>query len=214
MSNIIYVSVEANIGAGKSTMIGHMRERFPHYRIVDEPVHIWQALKDADGKSLLENFYHDRQRWSYTFQNAAFITRMMGASAALEKAKSEASNNEKIVIISERGILTDRHVFASMLRADGSMNDLEWELYTYWFDHFSKNVKIDGIVYVTTESDVCKDRIKIRGRQGEESISQEYLDELHKYHENWLNNTDLPVLRITSESSELDKIDCFVQSLF
>jgi len=213
MSNIVYVSVEANIGAGKTTMIGHIREKFPEYRIVDEPVHIWQALKDAAGKSLLENFYCDRTRWSYTFQNAAFITRIMGAAAELEKAKSEAASDQKIVIISERGILTDRHVFASMLRADGSMNPLEWELYTYWFDHFSKNVKIDGIIYVTTDSSVCKDRIKIRGRQGEEGISQEYLDELHKYHENWLNNTDLPVLRIASEPSELDKVASFVQSL-
>jgi deoxyadenosine/deoxycytidine kinase len=213
MSNIVYVSVEGNIGGGKTTIIGHIRQRFPNYRIVDEPVHIWQALKDTAGKSLLANFYSDRSRWSYTFQNAAFITRIMGASAALEKAKSEAGQDEKIVIISERGILTDRHVFASMLRVDGSMNPLEWELYTYWFDHFSKNVKTDGIIYVTTQSDVCKDRIKIRGRQGEEGISQEYLDELHKYHENWLNNTELPVLRISSEPSELEKVESFVQSL-
>ena len=215
MSDIVYVSIEGNIGGGKTTMINHIRERFPDYRIVDEPVHIWQALKDSADRSLLQCFYEDKTRWSYTFQNAAFITRIMGSTAALEKAKSDivSGHKEKIVIISERGIFTDRYVFASMLHADGSLNPLEWELYTYWFDHFSKNVKLDGIIYVTTESGVCKDRIKTRGRQGEESISAEYLNELHKYHENWLNNATVPVLRVTSEVAELDKIKEFVDRL-
>lgn len=212
---IVYVTIEGNIGSGKSTMIGHIRERFPEYRIVDEPVHIWQALKDETGRSLLELFYTDKKRWSYTFQSSAFITRIMGSTKALNQAMEDIMNGVagKIVILSERSILTDRHVFASMLKADGDLNPLEWELYTYWFDHFSKDVKLDGIVYVTTDSLVCKDRIKIRGRQGEEGIPQEYLDELTKYHEQWLSTTELPVLRISSNVSELGTIEQFINEL-
>lgn len=213
---IVYVTIEGNIGSGKSTMIGHIRERFPDYRIVDEPVHIWQALKDEANRSLLELFYTDKKRWSYTFQSSAFITRIMGSSKAIGKATEDIKNKQadKLVILSERSILTDRHVFASMLRDDNSLNPLEWELYTYWFDHFSKDITLDGIIYVTTDSNVCSDRIKTRGRQGEEGIPQEYLDQLTKYHEQWLSSTNLPVLRITSDVEELTKVEKFIDSLF
>lgn len=211
---IKFVTIEGNIGSGKSTLIKHIQTRFPEYSIVDEPVDVWTSLKNDEGKSLLELFYEDKIRWSYTFQNSAFITRTVAAHKAIEEAKVKSIEHGKpVVVISERGILTDRYVFASMLKADKCLNQLEWDLYTQWFDHFSKHIKIDGIVYVTTESDVCADRIKIRGRQGEDKIPQVYLDELHEYHENWLNSTELPVLRITSNVDELERMKAFVDAL-
>lgn len=216
---MVYVTIEGNIGSGKSTMIGHIRNKYPDYRIVDEPVHIWQALKDEANRSLLELFYTDKKRWSYTFQSSAFITRIMGSTQALAKAEEDLQRMrhqgklENIVILSERSILTDRYVFATMLKEDGSLNPLEWELYTYWFDHFSKNVKLDGIVYVTTDSNVCNERIKQRNRQGEEGIPQQYLDDLTKYHEAWLSTTSLPVLRVTSDVSQLENINKFIDTL-
>ena len=39
---------------------------------------------------------------------------------------------------------------------------------------------------------VCFNRVKIRGRDGE-NIPLEYLQKCHDYHENWINNINLPV---------------------
>ena len=42
------------------------------------------------------------------------------------------------VIITERSVLTDKHVFAEMLYDAGDIDPLEWELYESWFNIFGK----------------------------------------------------------------------------
>lgn len=220
-STIKFITVEGNIGSGKSTMIELIRKAYPDYSIVDEPVDIWTNLKDEQGLSLLELFYKDKERWSYTFQNSAFITRLMTACAEIDKAVKLAASSNKdkpVIVISERGILTDRYVFASMLKDSGLLSPIEWKLYTYWFDYFCNDnnrlgLNIDAIIYIQTPFNLCFDRIKKRARQGESNIPHEYLDSLEDYHDKWIDNTSLPVLRITSEASEVSKIASFVEGL-
>ena len=204
----IFLTIEGNIGGGKTTMINRLRQECPDYIIIDEPVEQWLQIKDENGTSLLELFYQDQKRWGYTFQTCAFITRYLAAFQALQQPITKDT-----IYISERGILTDRHVFAEMLHAQGSLNAVEWDLYTKWFDHFKNAIHINGIVYVTTTYDECKTRIKTRGRQGEDNIPVEYLNELEKQHELWLSNTELPVLKITSDAEEVQRIKDFVDKL-
>jgi Deoxynucleoside kinase len=46
----LLLSIEGNIGAGKSTLIGELRRRHPTWNFVDEPVGIWSQLKNDEGK--------------------------------------------------------------------------------------------------------------------------------------------------------------------
>lgn len=212
MSNkkIRLITIEGNIGSGKSTMINRIKETYKDVVIIDEPVGEWLSMRDNEGKSLLELFYTDKTRWSYTFQNAAFITRYLNCKKALQAYK----DSDEVIFISERGILTDRFVFATMLKDEGLLNPLEWDLYTKWFDCFKNDIEISGIIYVDTPSDVCKERIIKRNRgEGEDTISVEYLKQLEKYHEQWLTKPGTSLLRISSEPSELEKIYTFVKSL-
>jgi deoxyadenosine/deoxycytidine kinase len=205
----IVISIEGNIGGGKTTMIRHLQRLYPDYHIINEPVDEWLGMTDkADGKSLLEKFYADKTRWSYTFQNAAFITRFTAMKSAIEKCK-----DSKKVFITERSVLTDRYVFAEMLRDSGDLNSLEWDLYCKWFDCFVDNVPIAGIVKINTDFQTCSDRIKARNRKGEDMIPLDYLEALHKYHDKWLQDAHLPVLEISSEPEELAKIPEFIESL-
>jgi len=200
----ILLTIEGNIGSGKSTMIKHLRELYPTFRIIDEPVDQWTNMCTEDGKSLLELFYEDKMRWSYTFQNCAFITRFISATKALAEDVSEDT-----IYISERGILTDRHVFATMLHDSGCLSKIEWELYSTWFAHFQSSCKPMGIIFITTDASICSDRIKMRNRQGESGIPQAYLDELDVYHERWLSNSDIPVLRVSSDKDKVHDIATF-----
>jgi deoxyguanosine kinase len=202
----IVLSIEGNIGSGKSTMLRTIRETFLEWNIIDEPVDHWMALKDENGKSLLECFYEDKNRWSYTFQNAAFITRYTNIQNALNEYKANPQNYKSNIFITERCLMTDRYVFAEMLRDSKCLSPLEWELYTRWFDIFSKNSPVHGLIYVNTPYTICSERIKKRDRKGEHSIPLEYLESLENQHINWLSNTKLEMLEIKSDKSELNKV--------
>lgn len=215
---IIIISVDGNIGSGKTTMVGYMRERFKDVYFVDEPVGEWIGIKDKDDRNILEKFYSDRTRWSYTFQNVAFLTRFMNIQKSIQMAieehisKASLEKKSKIVIITERCLLTDRYVFARMLYDDGSITELEWNLYLMWYESLTKylDIKVDGIIYVNTDPITCRERIAKRARSGEEIISQKYLDSLHEYHQNWLKDYSGKLLEIESEKENLDQIRDFI----
>jgi deoxyadenosine/deoxycytidine kinase len=196
MSAPIIVSVDGLIGAGKTFLLTELQRALPDVEVVLEPVGEWMRLKDASGKSLLELFYEDKKRWAYTFQNCAILTRLRTILAAMR-------TTTKRVILTERSVLTDRYVFAEMLRADGTLDPMEWELYRTWFDTFAADLPIRGVVYLTTGVGTSAERIVTRGRAGEEHIPLDYLAALDAQHHRWLDKAEredgLAVLKISTE---------------
>jgi len=184
------ISLDGNIGAGKTTLLEEIGKRLPVH-IVNEPVSQWTALKNEEGKNLLELFYEDKKRWAYTFQNCAILTRFKSIQQAVE--------NDHKIIITERSILTDRYVFAEMLKS--VMDPLEWDLYESWFNIFGNKYPVNGIIYISTDPVTSKDRIKKRNRLGEDKIDMEYLDALDIQHKKWIKTTDIPVLTLSTEST-------------
>ena len=187
-------SVDGNIGAGKTTFLEAVRASVsPTVYVVLEPVGEWMRLKNADGVSLLELFYSDKKRWAYTFQNCAILTRLRAIQSAMMDLPDDA------IILTERSVLTDRYVFAEMLRASGDLDCLEWELYCKWFDTFAAALPITGIIYLTTGVGTSAGRIVTRGRSGEDHIPLDYLSALDTAHRTWIESTELPVLRVSTE---------------
>ena len=195
MSNTIVVSIDGQIGAGKSTLLSSIQAAMPEAEVVLEPVGAWMTLKNAEGKSLLELFYEDKRRWAYTFQNCAILTR-------LRTIKDAIATTKKRIILTERSVLTDRFVFAEMLRSSGDIDEMEWQLYMNWFDTFAADLPIRGVVYLTTGVGTSAERIVRRGRHGEEHIPLDYLSALDAQHKKWITDTELPVLRISTEPGQ------------
>ena len=212
----LILSLDGNIGAGKSTLLSEIRRSIPELHVVDEPVGQWTSLYHSNGKNLLELFYEDKKRWAYTFQNCAILTRLKNIQDAVENL--DKTSSETKIILSERSVLTDKYVFAEMLRDAGDIDPLEWELYDSWFNIFNRQHQVNGIIYLSTSASTSKDRIHIRGRQGEDRIGLEYLDALDAQHKKWIDNTDLPVLTLSTEigvpvESNIEKIKEFIQQL-
>jgi deoxyadenosine/deoxycytidine kinase len=207
----IVISLDGNIGAGKSTFLTALAASMPEVEVVQEPVGEWMTLKNSDGKSLLELFYEDKRRWAYTFQNCAILTRLRTIRDAIATTK-------KRVVITERSVLTDRFVFAEMLRASGDIDDMEWQLYMKWYDSFAAELPIRGIVYITTCVGTSAGRIVTRGRHGEEHIPLDYLAALDSQHKHWLTTTDLPAIHISTEpgvtmEDNIERVREFVEKL-
>ena len=188
-------TVEGNIGAGKTTFLERLRVLWPEAIVVLEPVGTWMSIKEKDGTSLLDHFYADKKRWSYTFQTAAFLTRILDTERILE---SSPETERPRIVITERSVLTDRHVFAAMLHKNGDMTDMEYDLYLRWYDRYASNMPIRGILHLATSPTLSMERIGTRGRDAEASIPKAYLEDLDSQHRLWLSQTPLPVYTLTS----------------
>lgn len=193
----IIITLDGNIGAGKSTLLDAIKTHIPSVTVIPEPVGEWLTMTNQHGESLLKLFYKDKQRWGYTFQNAAILTRLLDTQRILKEWKPTAGMLP--IIITERSVLTDRHVFADMLHNDGKLDDLEWKLYLKWYEAYAKDLPVKGIIHLNTSVRTSNDRIKIRGREGEEGIELAYLEQLDIQHNKWVETTDLPCLQIHSE---------------
>jgi len=225
MPSPIVISIDGNIGAGKTTFLQALKESHPEWHFIDEPVDSWLDFRNEKGESLLEVYYKDRKRWSYTFQNCAFMTRVRAITKAVKDWKESCilhpENAKHNIFVTERCIETDYNVFAKMLHDDGSLDKMEWDLYRQWYRLLSMNADgcvVHGIVYVQCSAEKCYKRIAIRAREGEDVIAVEYLSQLHKYHEEWVSNTTMPVHVVNTEEDgtenyKLDSVTKFVMKL-
>ena len=101
------------------------------------------------------------------------------------------------IVFLDRSLGTDRNVFEKMLHDDGILDKIEHEMYNLWYDFYAKYVNNNFneiYIYLKCKPETAYERIKKRGREEEKNISFEYLEKLHKYHEEWLTNLDNVVI--------------------
>ena len=72
-----------------------------------------------------------------------------------------------------------------MLYQDKKIEEVEYIIYTTWFNEFLKDIPPINTIYVRTVPEIAKQRVDARARKGE-TIPLEYLQLCHVYHEKWL----------------------------
>ena len=195
-SGCLIVSIDGNIGSGKTTGKAKFREYIMSLKrkneedsiiFVDEPTSDWEQIKDESGVPILTNLYTDVKRFAFRFQMMAYITRLRKLRQALKTPNVR-------LIITERCLLTDAHVFAKMLYDSKKIEQDEYDIYMTWFDEFAKEVQPSCIVYFKASTQVCMNRIQKRNRPGESNISFDYLEECNQYHDEWLNSVPSKII--------------------
>lgn len=184
------VSLEGNIGSGKSTLLHEMQREFgsdTRVVFVREPVDIWEKICDPntlDAKglpvSLLTKFYADPVKYAFAFQVMAFSSRLR----LLRQAVRDHPGAE--LIICERSIEADNHVFADMLFRDGTIEPMLYSIYLHFYQEFITDNSLHKCIYLTTSPEVCHERIALRARNGENDISLAYLQACDFQHRRWL----------------------------
>tara|TARA_B100001287_G_C22578124_1_gene479641 strand:+ start:168 stop:881 length:714 start_codon:yes stop_codon:yes gene_type:complete len=196
-------SIEGNIGSGKSTLVKKLKKTFDNIDnikiiFLQEPVSVWENIKDKNGKNIIEKYYENQKKYAFSFQMMAYISR-------IHQIKDVLKNNKNVIIISERSIFTDKEIFAKMLYDDNKIEEIEYNIYLKWFDEFVKDIPISGIIYVKTNPEICEKRVVKRNRKGE-TIPLSYLQNCHRYHENWLNNENTPILTLNGNQEFINDI--------
>lgn len=198
------ISIEGNIGSGKSTLLERIHnkafeKKVSNIQTIPECLDIWEKIKDGE-KNILELFYENKKKYAVPFQMLTFLTityNLMGEMQRMTK--------DKIVII-ERSPISNIEIFGRMLYDDGIIGEAEWSILKYMANGLM--MPVDKIVYLRSKPDDCMQRVRLRERDGEESITIPYLDKIHKRHEEWLSEVE----HETIESRE--EIDRFIDGLF
>ena len=194
--------IEGNIGTGKSTLIKLLNEKLDS-EIIYEPLDEWLNTKDNENKNILDHFYNDTNRWAFTFQVNALITRALSLNKPQEKS----------VRFVERSIHTDKNVFAKNSFENKQINSIEYQLYDKYYKWISDefNVVPNGYIYLRADPNISFDRINKRARSEEDIIPFEYIEQIHKKHDDWLlNNKNILVINVNGDFEKdtdlLDKI--------
>lgn len=198
------ISIEGNIGTGKTTLMRYIKELYSNnckVIFIEEPLDLWLQLQSNDGENILEKFYKDKSRWSYSFQMHAFITR----------AQKIMKQDQNKVIIIERSVMTDRNVFAKLLSQTGNISDMEWKLYDEWFSWLT--VKFSEIlpelyVYIRADTNISYQRMLKRNRKEECAVDFEYIKQVKQKHDDWLlSETIVPVVTVDVNNDFVESPD-------
>jgi len=189
------ISIEGNIGSGKSTILELLKEECKKmYDIIflQEPVSEWNQITDNSGQTILSKFYENQEKYSFAFQMMAYISR-------LSLLKKTIKEHPGAIIVTERCLETDRHVFAKMLYDSGKIEEVEYKIYLRWFDDFIEEVKINKMIYLKTLPETSYYRIAKRSRDGESSISLDYLISCDIYHQSMIDNIGIETMVINCD---------------
>lgn len=205
LSRPTFVSIEGNIGAGKSSFLKILQEKYKDcddIMFIQEPVDLWETVKDSkDGKNILQKYYMNPIKYAFAFQVLAFTTRLQ----LLKRAIQDAGANCKVILM-ERSLDADHRIFAKMLLEDNILEPIEFQIYETMANEELKNYSVDKIIWLNTSSEECMRRIHTRNRIGEENISNNYLQKCDACHREWLN-TDTGFVFILNEEDQREIMD-------
>lgn len=192
------ISIEGNIGAGKSTIIEKLKETFKYDDTIiflKEPIDVWETMVDNNYENILQKFYNEPSKYAFSFQVLAFISRI----TLLRNTIKENPNCN--IIICERSLDADRYVFAKMLNHEGLIEDINYNIYMCFYKEYIHDFEIGGYIYINADPDICYDRICKRNRLGEDKVSLEYLIKCQHFYNDWLNNIPNKVLNINANNN-------------
>lgn len=161
----MHIAITGNIGAGKTTLANLLAA---HYG--------WEVLKEAvEGNPYLEDFYADMPRWSFNLQIYFLNSRFE------QMLTINAGNNS---VVQDRTIYEDAHIFARNLHESGLMSPRDYQTYRNVFQNMLALVHPpDLMIYLRAGIPKLQERIRLRGRAYEKSISIDYLENLNRYYE-------------------------------
>jgi deoxyadenosine/deoxycytidine kinase len=177
-----FVAVAGNIGVGKSTLVKKLCDKLgwqPYY----EPVAENPYLKD---------FYKDMKTWAFQSQ-VFFLNHRMASHFELL--------NTPFSVVQDRSVYEDAEIFARNLFLQGIMSKRDYATYREIFELFITMLNPpDLVVYLTAPVETLMERISLRGRDFESTITAEYLEQLNLLYEEWIGVFSLcPVLTVPAD---------------
>jgi deoxyadenosine/deoxycytidine kinase len=153
-----YITIEGNIGAGKTTLAQMLQKELGANLILEQ---------FADNP-FLPKFYADKDKYSFPLELSFLAERF--------KQLKEMLNTRDLF---NQFTVSDYLFIKSKLFAKVNLQEDEYKLYETIFDIIYLNLpKPDLIIYLHAPLSKLKSNIKLRGREYEQNIEDEYLMDL------------------------------------
>lgn len=167
------VSLEGNIGAGKTSVLERLQAR--GYAVRPEPVDEWDDF--------LTKFYENPAEWALPFN-----LKVLHSFARIDFSVFDSH------IVVERSPSACRHVFGQLAYNDNHLSPAAWDVFKEY--HELLGWKPDAYIYIQTPVEVCYERMQRRSRECEQGVTMEYLSRIDFQYENMLRFSQVPVHRI------------------
>ena len=181
----MHIAVSGNIASGKTTLAEKLAR---HYH--------WSPLfESVDQNPYLADFYKDMKRWAFHLQIHFLNSRFNQVKIIRELSGT---------VIQDRTIYEDGYIFAANLYKSGLITDRDYNNYLDLFNSMLRNVRPpDLLIYLKSDIPKLVAQIKKRGREYENQIQLDYLNNLNDLYKEWIDQYTLGELLIV-DINDLD----------
>lgn len=166
----MHIAIAGNIGSGKSTLTRMLARHYgwePHYEAVEH-------------NPYLEDYYRDIHRWSFNLE-VFFLKERFRDLLSIAQADH--------TVIQDRTIYEGVYVFMQNNKAMGNLSDRDYATYMELFEQMMSMVRVpDLMIYLRASVSHLVGNIQKRGREYEQSIKLEYLENLNRRYDDFIYN--------------------------
>ena len=164
----MHIAIAGNIGSGKTTLTTMLAKRYG-----------WKPrFESVDYNPYLEDYYQDIKRWSFPMEVFFLKERFKDL---LEISRSDES------VVQDRSIYEGVYVFTENNYAMGNLDDRDYETYMELFEDMTDAVQFpDLMIYLRASVSHLVSNIEKRGREYEQKMPLDYLENLNKRYEEFI----------------------------
>lgn len=181
----MYIAVAGNIGSGKSTLTRLLAH---HYG--------WEPrFETVEQNPYLQDYYQDIHRWSFNME-VFFLKERFRDLLYIQQSQHD--------IIQDRTIYEGVYVFMENNKAMGHLTNRDYETFMELFNQMISVVRPpDLMIYLKASVPHLVGNIQQRGRQFEQSIKLDYLENLNHRYDDFIKNKYKGMV-MTVEKDKLD----------
>lgn len=179
-----YIAIIGGIAVGKTTIGNEICNNLSGTKFIQE---------DVLDNEFLPDFYSDMKKWA--FHSRISTLAMISSNYCL--------NNENYKYILMDRCLDELINFAELQYNKNNMSEREFSVYKTLQKNLVKLAPpINYFIYCYCSPETSLQRIKLRDREFEQKIDIEYITNLNKIYDNWVNGLDKDkVIKVNTETS-------------
>ncbi len=185
-SQLHLLAIEGNIGVGKTTLAKKISEEFNAKLVLE---------RFADNP-FLPKFYTDQARYAFPLEMSFLADRYQ-----------QYTDDTRQFDLFKKFMVSDYDIYKSLIFAKVTLGPEEYTLYRKLFTYMYKEVKKpDLYIYLHQETKRLLENIKKRGRDYEQQIAPQYLEQINKGYVEFLK-TIPEANRLVIDVTNLDFVD-------